>query len=282
MTDHTRPASRADHDDLERRVVAVLHDHAETAMNQTDTESRLQAHHADTRAADRRRRVTWGISAAAAAAAVVIALVLTGVPGMSSDEAEKVAPAQERTPVQLATDFVDEFAAYDPAGASRDLASGADMKIWVDADGRSEWQRGLVWADVVGFRVLPGDCVTSQHHGSRTMLRCPFDLHAIGSDRIGRGPYHGNDFYVVVDGGEIVTTEMSIAYETNGFQDEMWAPFSEWLEREYPADFAVMIRDVDGVQLPSFTDDSISRWRTRIVSWLAVNHALDSAPSAAG
>ena len=65
MTDHTRPSSTSpDYDELERRVVGVLHDHAETAMDQTDTEGRLQSFHADTKAADRRRRVTWGISAA--------------------------------------------------------------------------------------------------------------------------------------------------------------------------------------------------------------------------
>ena len=278
MNEHTTRG----YDELERRLAGVLRDHAATAMNATDTEGRLQAFHADTGSADRRRRLAWGISAVAAAAAVVVALVLTGVPGLSSDRAEPPLPAGDRTSVKVATDFVAAFAAYDPVGASRDLATGADMTIWQDADGRSEWQRGLVWADVVGFRVLPGDCVTSQHRGSRTMLRCPFDLHAIGSDRIGRGPYHGNDFYVVVDGGEIVTTEISIPHETNGFRAEMWEPFSRWLEREYPADFAVMIREVDGEQLPSFTDDSITRWRTRMVSWLAVNHALDTAPSSAG
>ena len=269
------------HDELERRVVVVLHDHAAAAMDRTDTEGRLQDLHADTRSADRRRRVAWGVSAVAAAAAVVIALVLTGVPGMPLDEAEKLPPAQGRTPVQLATGFVDAFAAYDPVRASQDLAPGADMRIWEDADGISEWQRGLVWADAVGFRVLPGDCVTTQHVGSRTTVRCPFDWHSIGSDRIGRGPFPGNDFYVVVDAGEIVATEMDIRYEANGFRDEMWDPFTRWLEREYPADFAVMIR-ADDDQLPSFTDDSISRWRTRMVSWLAVNHALDTAPSSAG
>jgi len=40
-----------------------------------------------------------------------------------------------------------------------------------------------------------------------------------------------------------------------------------------------MIREVDGVQWPSFTDDSISRWRVRIVGWLALHHALDTGPS---
>ena len=55
----------------------------------------------------------------------------------------------------------------------------------------------------------------------------------------------------------------------------MWGPFSRWLQREYPADFATMIRVVEGVQQPAFTDDSIARWRTRMVSWLAVNHALE-------
>ena len=276
MTDHTRPASGPDLDELERRVVGVLHHHAETAMNETDTEGRLQALHADTRAADRRRRVTWAISAVAAAAAVVIALVLTGVPGLSSDDAETQVPARSRTPVQVAADFVDAFAAYDPVRASRDLAPDADMKIWADALGRSEWQRGLVWADAVDFRVLPGDCAPQQRNGSRTMVRCPFDLHALGSDRMGGGPFHDNAFYVVVDDGEIATTEMVIPFETNGFQNAMWDPFSRWLRREYPADFAVMIRVVGGVEQPLFTDDSITRWRTRMVSWLAVNHALDS------
>lgn len=38
----------------------------------------------------------------------------------------------------------------------------------------------------------------------------------------------------------------------------------------------------EGGQLPSLTDDSIARWRTRMVSWLALNHALDTAPSGAG
>gem|GEM_PF-1841273 len=47
----------------------------------------------------------------------------------------------------------------------------------------------------------------------------------------------------------------------------------------YPADLAVMIREVDGVQWPSLSDDSISRWRVRIAGWLALHHALDTAPS---
>ena len=79
------------------------------------------------------------------------------------------------------------------------------MKIWEDADGSSEWQRGLVWAEAVGFKVLPGECAPELRNGSRTMVRCPFDWHSIGSDRIGRGPYPDNAFYVVVDKGEIVT-----------------------------------------------------------------------------
>ena len=249
-------------------------------MSRTDTEGRLQALLADTRAADRRRRLTWGISAVAAVAAVVTALVLTGVPGVPSDDAEKQVPARDRSPVQLASDFVDAFADYDPVGASQDLAPGADMKIWDGADGT--WQRGLVWADAVGFTVLPGDCAPQQRNGTRTLVRCPFDLHSLGSDRIGRGPYPDNAMYVVVDDGQIVTTEMDIPFATNGFADEVWDPFARWLEREYPADFARMIHEVEGVQQPSFTDDAIARWRTRMVSWLAVNHALDTAPTSAG
>ena len=269
------------YDELERRVAGVLHDHAETAMSQTDTEKRYDAFAEANEASVRRRRVAWGVAALTAAAAVLVALVLTGVPGISSDRSEPQLPAGDRTPVQVATEFVDAFAAYDPVGASQNLAADADMKIWEDADGTSEWRRGLVWADAVGFTVFPGDCLPEQRNGSRTMLRCPFDWHSIGSDRIGRGPYHDNAFFVVVDDGEIVTTEMVIPFEANGFQEEMWAPFARWLEREHPADFAVMIREVDGVQQPSFSDDSISRWRLRMVDWLALHHALENGSSSA-
>ena len=266
--------------DLERRLAGALHDRAETAMSRTDTEGNLQPLLADLESSARRRRLTWGVSAAAAAAAVVVALLLTGVPGLPSDDAEPQVPAGERTPVQVAADFVDAFAGYDAVGASLHLAPGADMRIWEGTDGT--WQRGLVWADTVGFTVLPGDCASQQRNGSRTLVRCPFDWHSMGSDRIGRGPYHGNAFYVVVDDGQIVTTEMDIPFETNGFSNEMWAPFSRWLRREYPADFARMIHQVDGVEVPYFTDDSIALWRTRMVSWLALNHALDTGSSSAG
>jgi hypothetical protein len=275
VTDHTIPH----YDELERRVADVLHDHAEIAMSRTDTEGRLQPFLADVDAAARRRRTTWAISAVAAAAAVVVALVLTGVPGLPSDDAENLVPAQDRTAVRIAADFVDAFADYDPVRASRDLGTGADMKIWEDTDGTSEWQRGLVWAEAAGFKVLPGDCAPEPPNGSRTMVRCPFDVHVFGSDRVGKGPYPDNAFDVVVDKGEIVTTEMVIPFETNGFAKGMWDPFSRWLEREHPADFAVMIREVGGVQWPSFTDDSISRWRLRMVDWLALHHALDTGPS---
>ena len=269
------------YDELERRVAGVLHDRAEIAMSQTDTERRLQPFLADTEAAARLRRVTWGISAVAAAAAVVLALVLTGVP-LSSDRSETQVPAKDRSPVDVAADFVDAFAGYDPVRASQDLAVDADMKIWEDADGKRDWQRGLVWAEAVGLKVLPGECAQEQRTGSRTMVRCPFDWHSLGSDRIGRGPYPDNAFYVVVDKGEIVTTEMVVPSETNGFQDEMWDPFTQWLQREYPADFAVMIREIEGVQVPSFTDDSISRWRHRIVNWLALHQALRTTAGSPG
>ena len=269
-------------DELERRVARVLHDHAEIAMSRTDTDGHLLALLAETEPSARRRRLTWGIGSLAAAAAVAITLVLTGVPGLSTDHAESPLPARDRAPVAVATDFVDAFAAHDATRAARDLAPGADVQIWEDADGNSDWQRGLVWAEAVGFTVLPGDCAPEQGDGSRTTVRCPFDLHSIGSDRIGRGPFHDNAFLLVVDDGQIVAAEMVVTPATNGFQTEMWEPFSAWLLREYPADFAVMIREVDGVQAPSFTDDSITRWRHRIVSWLALHQALRTGANSPG
>ena len=59
----------------------------------------------------------------AAAAAVVLALVLTGVPGLSSDRVGDAAARKDRLPVEVAADFVDAFADYDAVRAAQDLAA---------------------------------------------------------------------------------------------------------------------------------------------------------------
>ena len=43
-----------------------------------------------------------------------------------------------------------------------------------------------------------------------------------------------------------------------------------------------MIREVDGAQMPSFTEESITRWRHRIVNWLALHHALKTTAGSPG
>ena len=127
--------------ELERRVTDVLHHHAEIAMTTTEPEARYGDVAAGIESSVRRRRVTWGIGAVATAAAIVIAVVLGGLPGLSSDRADAPPPADtppppasDRTQVQIAADFVDALAAYDAVKAAHDVGTSEDnLKIWPES-----------------------------------------------------------------------------------------------------------------------------------------------------
>jgi hypothetical protein len=141
--------STANDSELERRVADVLHHRLETAMSRTDTEKQYDLLASRLESSARRRRVAWGIGAVTAAAALVLVLVLSGFPGASSDRSQRqVPPARGRTPVQIASDFVDALAAYDATNADHDLASsGDDLRIW---PGEPSLSDGLAWAEAAG------------------------------------------------------------------------------------------------------------------------------------
>ena len=257
---------------LERRVADVLHHQAEIAMTTTDTETRYDAFAAGIESSVRHRRVTWGIGALAAAAAIVIALVLGGVSGLSSNEADTQLPARDRTPVQIATDFVDALAAYDAAKASQDVGtSEGNLRIWA---GEPSLREGLAWAEAAGFKVLPKDCVSDRPSGSITIVTCQFDWHFLGSDRLGQPPYEG-DFSVWVRGGRIVSASTSLGWYLFGLSPDldlgMWGRFASWLEREHPDAFAAMIVvGEDGIiDKPVYTDESRALWAKYVDEWVA-------------
>ena len=97
--------------DIEHRLTALLHHHAEDAMNQTDTMTELNALHArvdqDTRSRHRRRVI---ISAAAASAAIVgVGALWLGVqqadapPPVTSTPSPSLSPSPSASPAPEAT-----------------------------------------------------------------------------------------------------------------------------------------------------------------------------------
>jgi hypothetical protein len=255
--------------ELERRVADVLHHHAEIAMSQTDTEKQYDALVAGAEPSGDRRRLAVVAGAAAAAAAVVLALVLAGLPG-GSDRAETRVPASDRSVVDIAGDFVDAFAAYDIDRAAEDLAPGAQMKVWEDGDDVGHWRNGMEWGEAVGFTVLPGDCVRVGSYAFGTVARCSFDLHNLGSERLGIAPFPNNYVDVVVEEGQIVVVDMNVPFETNGHSEQVWEPFVAWLEREHQDDFSKMIvENPDGTQSATHSEEVLALWERYVDEWVA-------------
>jgi hypothetical protein len=255
--------------ELERRVADLLHHRAEIAMSKTDTEKQYDALVAGAEPSGDRRRLAMAAGAAAAAAAVVLALVLAGLPG-GSDRAETRVPASDRTAVDIARDFVQASAAYDIAAASQDLASDAQMQVWEDTDDVAHWRNGMTWGEAVGFTVLPKGCVRVGSYAFGTVARCRFDLHSLGSEHLGIGPFPDNYFDVVVEEGQIVVVDMNVPFETNGHNEQVWEPFVAWLEEEHPNDAAKMIMDnPDGSQSAAHSDEVLAMWDRYVDEWVA-------------
>jgi len=263
--------------ELESRIADVLHHDAEIAMRSADTETRYDDMFASIDTFLRRRRVTWGVGAVAAAAALVIAVVLGGMPGLSSDRADPLPPARDRTPVEIATDFVDALAARDSTRASQDVEvlDGFGMAIW---PGDRSMRGGLAWAEAAGFTVVPKDCARELRVRGRTIVRCPFDYQFLGSDRLGQGPYSGELSIAVADGRIIFASMASPPWqyglfrEVDGPGNGLWGRFVAWLEQEHPHDIPAMFTVTDshsfGGDIPVWTDQSRVLWANYVDEWV--------------
>ena len=252
--------------DLERRLGDVLQRHAEDAMNSTNTEEQLGRLVADTTRSKRRRRRTW-IAGGLVAVAATAALILWG-PDLGTDKADPDPVNPEQRAEQTATAFVEAYADFDRARAASYLAPDAALTIWTDELGNDHWQRGNRWLQASGAQVLLDKCQALWTSGPETYVSCVYDLHALGSRELGRGPYPDNTFSLTVKNGEIVDASMELASRTNGFYDEMWRPFATWVRRTYPADAAVMYYKYPEMNWAHETPQSMALWRQHIQDYV--------------
>ncbi|RYP88416.1 hypothetical protein EKO23_03575 [Nocardioides guangzhouensis] len=252
--------------ELERRLAAVLDQHAEDAMNETRTDELLTRFEADTERQAKRRRKGWaagGLVAVAAAAALIAWL-----PGTVSRDSQPAPPAQERGAEQTAAAFVDAYGSFDRERAASYLADDAVLDLWVDQYGDDHWQRGNRWLEAVQAKFLLDSCDTIRRSSEGTYVSCAYKLHAFGSDQLGKGPYDLNTFSFAVKDGKIVEAGQVQSPGANGFGQQMWGPFVDWVSKAYPRDAAVMYADWPVGDVQSETPRSIELWRKHVEDYV--------------
>jgi hypothetical protein len=218
----------------------------------------------------RPRHHRWPIVAAAAAAAlaaVVGGLVLTA----SEDEPEAptgpptstvdTAPA---TAQQIARDFLAAYGAFDVDQALSSLTDEALADLSAtpgQPNARAEFRLALALLEGQGYQQTITGCEASTGSSSATTVRCSYDFHGIRSDEMGLGPYSGNSWELTVHDGKIVAATNKIAFATNGFSDQVWEPFAEWIATTYPDDVASMY--TEGQTNFRLTEQSVQLWQQR-------------------
>jgi len=231
--------------ELERRVAVALKQHAEVAMSGTKTDqAKLERLLTDAEGGRKHRR-EWVAGAVAAAAAVVA--VIVWAMGLSSGKPDSISPvpAHPLQPEQVATAYVNAYGNYDRPRL-KSLLAGDALVNWSALD---ESNRG---DEAIEVRVLPDSCTELNRLSVGTQVWCAFDVHALGSDRLGLGPYSNNRFLVTVDGGKIIESNIHFDYMNNNFNIQMMEPFMAWVTKHYPKDVPAMF-EPDGPRTPATT-----------------------------
>lgn len=196
------------------------------------------------RTARNRKVAAFGVAAVIALVAAV--LILVTVPGderaaTPADE-PPVAEPVGATPVEVATGFVRAYGTFDADRAITYLADDAIVSVQTGAfdagAAPEEWSLSLTWWKAAGYEQLLDPCEETFTTSSGTIVRCTFDFHLFGSDRIGRGPFTGSYWDLTVRDGQIEV--VSQAVQIDEFSPQMWEPFATWVADTHPKDADVM------------------------------------------
>jgi hypothetical protein len=205
-----------------------------------------------------------------AAAGVALALIAALLIIQSRGEA----PATDQTPVAeapesamnpravgVATGFLEAFAAFDVEQARTYLADDATIS---SLGGQDDLRLLLSFLEATGYQQILDPCEGVGNSASGR-IRCAFDFHALRSGEIGRGPFGGSSFDLVVRDGKIV--HVSQTWEIEKFSPQVWEPFANWVSKVHPEDAAVMYQDDSrsGVRL---TQQSIRLWELRTLEYV--------------
>jgi hypothetical protein len=209
-----------------------------------------------------------GAVAAAAVALVLIAALLiiqSREEAPATDQTPVVAGAQENTlnarAEEVATGFVEAYGAFDVEQATTYLADDATIAVLGAQD---DLRLLSSWLEATGYQQIVDSCEEVGNAASGS-ISCTFAFHALRSGELGRGPFRGSSFDLVVRDGKIVHASQD--WEIEKFSPQVWEPFANWVSTVHPEDAAVMYQDDShsGVRL---TQESIRLWEVRTLEYV--------------
>ena len=204
------------------------------------------------------------------AAVILVAVLIAGgaiaLVARSSTRDSVTNPPLRPPAVQVASNFLAAYAAYDADRVGSFLAADADVSaMW---NGR-DWRLGLRYMKAIGLSLVVSSCDEVASSPSRTLVRCPFAYNALRSDELGLGPYDAEGFGLTIRDGKIVDATMNFSFNVGkGFREQMWDPFASWVATNFPDDAAVMYTDRSHLSA-AITDESIPLWEQHTRDYVA-------------
>jgi hypothetical protein len=184
---------------------------------------------------------------ALAAAAVALVLIASLLIVQGREEASATAQAEG-----VATGFLEAYGAFDVEQARTYLADNATI---ASMSAQDDLRLLISYLEATGYKQILHSCEGVGN--SAATIRCTFDFHALRSGEIGRGPFGGSSFDLVVHDGKIVRATQS--WEIEKFSPQMWEPFAKWVSTAHPKDAAMMYQDENHTSV-RLTEESIRLW----------------------
>ncbi|HSF37628.1 MAG TPA: hypothetical protein VLA70_16005 [Nocardioides sp.] len=251
--------------DLGRRLTELLHERAEDAMNDTNTQERLATVLDD--GERRRRQQRRGAVAGLAAAAAVVAVAVAVANGVGDDDVVDPATTTDVDAIALAEDFLEAAYAVDLDSAEAMMAPDVSIGGSVGNDVQ-RWRDEFMWAGATGHSLADHSCETTSAGADETSVSCTYAVHSFGSEQLRGRPFGDNSLYLTVADGKITQVRDEWAFVTNGFNAEMWQPFKAWIRVEHPRDVKAMYSDSD-LNTPRYDAGALRLWEKRVDEWVA-------------
>lgn len=234
----------------------------EASARAVDAETRLH----QIPAMHRRRRRSRALGAAAATGLAIAGVMWVGsaavvqpAPAPATPDEVPSETSAETSAERVANAYVQAHAGYDAETAVSFMAT----QLRQDTDVVESLLEDIRWLEAVDGQYLLRPCEEVSTDEDGTLVRCGFDMHAMHSEELGLGPFGDNWFILTVQDGALSSVYLSVAYPSNGFSEQVWAPFAEWVSQEHPEDGEVMYWDWPAANWASTDEASLELWERR-------------------